>query len=406
MVRAQEEALPHDLVRAREGLQVLTVGGVPRDVPREKDARLNPVALQELEQALPLGVEQREREPVELVVPCRQHEPRARAPEVLDVSADVAPADGLEVLQLPQLREAEGGAHLAGLHVVADAAVEELEVVVDAVHVVAEALGHVLCVVADAAPVAEHERAVSMARVVEHDHPAHAARRDDVRGVERDHGHVRLRGVGDRVAGVLEEPDAPRHLGAQLRPVHLAAGEVRDQEALGLGRDGREEAVDGGHVAVGLHVAEHGRQPELLDRRDRGGEGARGGHDLVALLQAQGRQAEEVPGAAGVHHEAVLLAEERGDLALELLGPRARGQPAVAEALLHRLDLLLAVGLEPVRRVPDLLRRLRGAGRGGHRGSRRALPLPGHDLSGQGPKAVHLSRGLRRGGSRNTVSPA
>mmetsp|Transcript_89092 Transcript_89092/g.236693 ORF Transcript_89092/g.236693 Transcript_89092/m.236693 type:complete len:305 (+) Transcript_89092:229-1143(+) len=304
MVRTYEEALLHHSVRTRESLQVSAVGWMSGDVAGKENPNLHVVTLEEVQHSLPVVIEKRQRQPVELLVPGWKSIAGARSGKVLHVPVHVAAPDLLEPVELAELRKAECRAHLAGLHVVAHSAVEELEVILDAVDGVPKALVHVLGVVANPAPVAEHQGLISELWVVEHDHAAEAPRRDYVGGVEGDDADVRFGGVGHGVARVLKEPNVLRHLGSQLRPLHLAACEVRHQYASGLRGDGRKNHVHGRNVAGRIYVTEDRGEAELYYWRNRSSKRTRGSHYLVPLLQAQDCQTDQVPRTARVHHHA------------------------------------------------------------------------------------------------------
>mmetsp|Transcript_3989 Transcript_3989/g.11137 ORF Transcript_3989/g.11137 Transcript_3989/m.11137 type:complete len:243 (+) Transcript_3989:407-1135(+) len=235
------------------------------NVASEEHADLNVVLFEKPQQSFSVRMEQRKSKPVELVVPLRQHVACPGFPQLLAVSMHVPLADRLELVQLCELCQAKGCRHLTSFHVVAQNAVEKLEVILDAVHRVGETFRRVLRVVAHASPVPELQRFHLQLRIVEHDNASHASRSDDVRCVERDNADVRFLSVRHRIAGILEQPNSWRCSRPEFLPINLAASKIRNEDALGAGRYGRKYLVYTGNVsATRFHVDEDRFEAELL----------------------------------------------------------------------------------------------------------------------------------------------
>mmetsp|Transcript_106328 Transcript_106328/g.184822 ORF Transcript_106328/g.184822 Transcript_106328/m.184822 type:complete len:223 (+) Transcript_106328:448-1116(+) len=220
-------------------------------------------------------------------MPGWQHISGSSCTQRLHISADVAFADGLECVQLTQLRQPESCVHLTCFHVEALAAIQEFEVILNAIDLVGETLGNILRIVADSSPVSEHECFVPQCLIVEHHTTTKTSGCDDVGRIEGDYREVRLWRVRDRVAGILKEPDVSGHSPAKFSPIGLAANEVRQHDALCPRRDGRQHCLYARHVAARLDIYEDWLQPQLFQGCNHSGEGAGRCHHFVARLHAQ-----------------------------------------------------------------------------------------------------------------------
>ena len=145
-------------------------------------------------------------------------------------------------------------------------------------------------------------------------------------------------GVFDHLQAVaLRDGQDGRHVGRQ-------AGVVHRQDRLGARRDRRldGEAVDvqRGRVDVDqLHVG-----AEVAHHLGRGGEGVRGGDDLVAGADADGLERQVQPGGGRVDGQAVQagIAEKGREVGLEALGLGPGGDPARPQRVDDFGDLFLA----------------------------------------------------------------
>ena len=116
---------------------------------------------------------------------------------------------------------------------------------------------------------------------------------------------------------------------------------VRDQDGAGLRTDRRFDLLHVDLVGIRRHVDEHRHEPGPQHRRDVGRERDGRRDDLVARREPEQLDREIQRRGAGVHHDAALLAEARGDGALHRLHvlPDAQRRGAAAQHLDDCLDM-------------------------------------------------------------------
>ena len=144
----------------------------------------------------------------------------------------------------------------------------------------------------------------------------------------------------ERAGGVLEQRDTVRHRGPEILPRRRAAEEMHDEHRLGPGRKGGRHRLCGEVHRLRVDVREDRVRSGERDDVRRRGEGVRRYDDLVARPdpECQHRQVEGC--GAGRHHHGVLDLAGAGELALELVHPRAHRQLPALEDRFDRGELL------------------------------------------------------------------
>ena len=180
--------------------------------------------------------------------------------------------------------------------------------------------------------------------VVRRDHAALAGG-DVLRGVEREAGGRRQTpdlaaavGALDGVRRVLDDGESQLPQGIQVGSL---AGEVDGEDRLGARAD---EPLHLGRIDVQVahpNVGEHGPGAGVDDHVRRRRPGDRRRDHLVARPEAERHEREVQRGRSGRDREGVLRLRQLRKTALELRRPRPGRQPAGADRLGDRLDLLV-----------------------------------------------------------------
>jgi len=134
----------------------------------------------------------------------------------------------------------------------------------------------------------------------------------------------------------------------QRRHVGRQAGVVHRHDGLGARRDGglhspRADGQRGGVDVDQLHIG-----AQITHHLGGGGEGVRGGDDLVAGADAECLQGQVKPGGGAVDGDAVqalaacLVTQESGEVTFEPARLRAGGHPAAAQRVDDLGDLFFA----------------------------------------------------------------
>src|SRR5438105_5585708 len=242
-----------------------------------------------------------------------------------------------ELLEPPQLRNADGAEDVGEPVVQAGARDLELAAAVDAV----------------VSELANPLRELGLRRR----HSAALARRDDLARVEREAAEPTQAAAGsiaparaERSGGVLDEHDLLRYSGAQRLPVERPAEEVDGDHGAG---PWRHRGVSPLRVEVHrprIDVDEDGPGADLGDDVRGGGERVGGDEHLVARPEPQGQDGEVQRSRSGRDDERVLDGAGRREPSLELGHLRAHRE---LTALEHRGDLGRLLGAHVGAREPD-----------------------------------------------------
>ena len=364
VMAADEERPAHDGVRAGER-SVHAAGNVliwfvVAHVARKQQARLDFVAFKVGEEIAAddgrcLAERYRKCEPVtrRFWMALGQDEMFRIAREKLVEPVEIPRADGIEVGQFFELREAERRLHFHRFEIVSHPQIVEFAVVIRVVQTEAESLFNVLIIIfrKRAAPVAIDFCFADERVVVHHYHAASAAGCDIVRGVKTRGGDVgpatgrfAVKEAPVRIAGILKEQQ-PVAVADCADALHIidTADCMGDKNGLRLRRDGCLQLVNVKVVRADFGIHENRYAPLHDDGIQRGGEGACLRDDLAAGRQVRDFHSDEIRRRTGIHHEPVALAEQRGYLVFKRFGERARAEPAVAEALHDRRDFFFIV---------------------------------------------------------------
>ena len=268
-----------------------------------------------------------------------------------------------DLLELCQLRHADGGLHVRHLQVVADVRVNVFVIIAEGqrAELLREtfAAGVILAAgaVAVPAPVAQAPGDAGQV-LVGHGHRAAFAHRNVVCGIEAERRQVPKGGRepavvagAQRVAVILHQPEVVAvtklpDLAHRVRHAHR----VGDHHRLGLGTEGCLDLLQHGHIAAQFHIHKHRHGAILHDRRDGCGEAGRHGDHLVAGLDApvlqlwrgQRGKRNEVGRRAGVDQQHVIQAEVFRQPGFKLVGIPSRRQPEVERGIheTHQLSLI------------------------------------------------------------------